>query len=207
MEHDVCLQSELQSPTQKIFKAPQVKMAPSKSWAHLAQALFLCHSVFAVNAAAAKDICPPYGPVFPAPKSPSTDAGVRSAIEALEKQVDDFMAPMKLSAISMAIRSIHEEAPMMVKSFTPPTTNANGTKEVDEHTIFRVGSISKAITMMAILKLPHVSLEDPVTKYLPELRDMSRRKEDANAVPPVSWDDVTLSALAEHMAGIGQDCE
>lgn len=60
--------------------------------------------------------------------------------------------------------------------------------------------------MLAVLKLPGVSLDDRVTKYVPELRDMAVNTPDLDSFPVPAWDDVTLGALASHLGGIGVDC-
>lgn len=47
-------------------------------------------------------------------------------------------------------------------------------------------------------------LNDPVTKYLPELPGGTG---DQEAIEHVQWGDVTVGQLASHMSGISRDCE
>jgi CubicO group peptidase (beta-lactamase class C family) len=50
-------------------------------------------------------------------------------------------------------------------------------------------------------------LNDPVTKYLPELLDGTGDQDDQDAIEYVQWEDVTVGQLASHMSGIARDCE
>jgi hypothetical protein len=42
---------------------------------------------------------------------------------------------------------------------------------------------------------------------VPELRDYARRAEYSSQVDHVSWEDVTLGALASQISGIGSNCK
>jgi CubicO group peptidase (beta-lactamase class C family) len=69
-------------------------------------------------------------------------------------------------------------------------------RKVDENTIFHWASITKTFTGIAILQLRDrglLSLDDPIVKYLPELRMVH------DTFGPV--DDITLRMLMQHSAG------
>ncbi|MGH7566742.1 MAG: serine hydrolase domain-containing protein [Gemmatimonadota bacterium] len=69
-------------------------------------------------------------------------------------------------------------------------------RKVDERTIFHHGSITKTLTAIAILQLRDrglLSLDDPVTRWVPELRSVSD--------PYGSPDAITLRMLLSHSAG------
>lgn len=69
-------------------------------------------------------------------------------------------------------------------------------RRVDEHTIFHWASITKTFTGIAIMQLRDrglLSLDDPVTKYLPELRKVHN--------PYGSMDDITIRMIMSHSAG------
>ena len=73
--------------------------------------------------------------------------------------------------------------------------------------MYRIGSISKLFTVFALLvENGDANFNDPITKFVPELRDswMVKQKGVVNAV---QWKDVTLGALASQMSGIGRDCK
>ncbi|MCL1634936.1 beta-lactamase family protein [Luteimonas sp. SX5] len=68
---------------------------------------------------------------------------------------------------------------------------------VDGNTIFHYGSITKTLTAITLLQLRDrgkLSLDDPVTHYLPEVRRLHN--------PYGSPDDITLRMLLEHSSGL-----
>ena len=69
-------------------------------------------------------------------------------------------------------------------------------RRVDERTIFHWGSITKTLTAVAVMQLrdrKRVSLDERVTQYIPELRQVHD--------PFGSMDDVTIRMLLSHSAG------
>lgn len=69
-------------------------------------------------------------------------------------------------------------------------------QQVDEQTIFHWGSITKTLTAIAVMQLVErgrLSLDAPVTRFVPELR----RVHNAHG----SMDDVTVAMLLSHSAG------
>src|SRR5438128_1972112 len=69
-------------------------------------------------------------------------------------------------------------------------------RRVDERTIFHWGSITKTLTAVAVMQLrdrKRVSLDERVTQYIPELRQVHD--------PFGSVDDVTIRMLLSHSAG------
>lgn len=73
----------------------------------------------------------------------------------------------------------------------------NANQRVDSNTIFHYGSITKTLVAITILQLRDrglLSLDDPATKYIPELR----RVHDPFGSP----DSVTLRMLLTHSAGL-----
>ncbi|KAG7406406.1 Beta-lactamase-like protein [Fusarium oxysporum f. sp. rapae] len=149
--------------------------------------------------------CPPPGPVLPAAKSPSTSPHIKEAI-------DDLFAALKLvsetwypnTAISVAAKSLHEETPFISHHIYPiGGLNTSGVAVIDEETVYRVSSVSKLFPVLAPLRLG-VSLEDPVIKYLPELRSI-RVAEAPDAITTVEWEHITIGMLASHMSGIAAE--
>jgi len=69
-------------------------------------------------------------------------------------------------------------------------------RQINEHTIFHYGSITKTLTAIAIMQLRDrhkLSLDDQVTRYIPELRLVHD--------PYGSMDNVTIRMLLSHSAG------
>src|SRR5204862_7942248 len=70
-------------------------------------------------------------------------------------------------------------------------------RRVDERTIFHWGSITKTLTAVAVMQLrdrKRLSLDDRVTQYISELRQVHD--------PFGSMDDVTIRMLLSHSAGL-----
>ncbi|KAI9745032.1 MAG: hypothetical protein M1818_001310 [Claussenomyces sp. TS43310] len=72
-------------------------------------------------------------------------------------------------------------------------------KTVKGDTAFRIASMSKTFTVYALLLESRISLEDPITKYLPELME-GRRDEWL-----VQWDQITIRSLASQLSGISRE--
>src|SRR5262245_22428296 len=69
-------------------------------------------------------------------------------------------------------------------------------RQVNEHTIFHYGSITKTLTAIAIMQLRDrhkLSLDDQVTRYIPELRVVHD--------PYGSMDNITIRMVLSHSAG------
>ena len=150
-------------------------------------------------------VCPPLGPVLPAPRSANQNTNVKVAASTLKATFDaQFKSRINSSAISVGVKSLHEDDWLFNYHFTPPSLSGLGTKSVDENTIYRVGSISKLIPVLTLLRTAGVSMEDPLTKYIPALRNNGTQ---ASEISSVSWNDITIGALASHLAGIATDCK
>ena len=64
------------------------------------------------------------------------------------------------------------------------SANLEKNQAVDEHTIYHWASNTKPFTGIAIMQLRDrglLKLDDPVTKYLPELRDVAERYGDSQS--------------------------
>jgi len=66
-------------------------------------------------------------------------------------------------------------------------------------TAFRIASISKSFTVYAILLEKGINLEDPITKYLPEL--LAGEKHPWH----VQWDQISIRSLASQLSGISRE--
>ena len=155
-------------------------------------------------AAGTSSACPPLGPVLLAPRSPGQNPTVKQATDALKTKLNnDINAKFKASAVSIAAKSLHEDGLLFNYHFTPPTLSGLGTKSIDENTMYRVGSISKLMPVLALLRHGNVSFEDPITKYIPGLKNGA----GITGVRSTPWKEITVGALASHLSGLGSDCE
>jgi CubicO group peptidase (beta-lactamase class C family) len=147
--------------------------------------------------------CPPHGAVLPAPKSPGKTDYIKSAAEELTAALDKFTAGYNTSGISVQARSIHEDKPFFSYHHTPAVLSDVGVSEIDSDTIYRVGSVSKMITALAVLLIEDLDLNASVLDFLPELADVTYDDD----VEAVDWEHVTVQSLANHLSGLATDSE
>lgn len=157
--------------------------------------------------AALNGYCPPMGPVLPPPTSPHTDPGFDSAAAKLTVNLQKLTSGYNSSAVSVGVMSIHEAAPMFEFHHSPQNFDPRGVSEVNSDTVYRLASMTKLFTVLSLLRIDGINLEDPITKYLPELRDIHKEASAQDTIHVVDWDSITLEALAAHQGGIGADCK
>ncbi|KAF7561625.1 hypothetical protein G7046_g2511 [Stylonectria norvegica] len=141
--------------------------------------------------------CPPLGAVLPAPKSPSRSEAVETAVSKLKEGLDAETSSFKSSALSIAVKSIHEDGYLFNYHFTPPNAGS-GASSVDDHTIYRIASGTKLFTVLASLQSKSINMEDSVLKYLPDLGKSTSDNDNTS----IQWEDVTVASLAGHLSGL-----
>ena len=157
-------------------------------------AFFLIASVFS-------KACPPLGPVLLPPQSPGSSKAVTQATKQLKSTFDSITSDYKTSGLAIIVKSIHEDEQLFSYYFTPPIYSGIGTKSIGKDTIFRVGSVSKIFTALAILQNSSISMDDSILKYIPALQNARATK----AVDAIPWKEVTIGSLMSHLSGIGRD--
>ncbi|RKL20380.1 hypothetical protein BFJ68_g3086 [Fusarium oxysporum] len=144
--------------------------------------------------------CPPLGAVFPAPQSPSQSTLVKKAGSLLKAGLDaQIGAQFNTSALSIGVKSLHEDDPLFTYQWTPPNPG-EGTDKVDEDTVFRIASGSKLFTALAAHISDKIDLEASVLKYLPELNKTAGDDD----IFSLKWEDITVGSLASHLS-VAQD--
>lgn len=155
------------------------------------------------SSASAIKSCPPLGPVLPAPQAPSKHEAVQAATKGITGALDEITGSLlNHSALSIGVKSIHEDKQMFKYHFSPPNVPEIGTDKVDENTIYRVGSISKMMPAIAALQSSAIDMDESVLKYIPELRNAT-----GSGVSATHWEDITVRSLANHLSGLPTDCE
>lgn len=161
--------------------------------------------------AAAPRECPPFGPVLPAPRNPSAHPLVQGTVAALSGALRELTAALEHSAVSVGVRSVHEDVgpALLDLHHTPPDAEAEGgVREVTAQTVYRVGSVTKVFTVLAALQLAEkgvLRMDDPVGRWVKEFKGGEWDEEDA--LDEVEWDEVTVESVATHLSGIGADSE
>ena len=150
--------------------------------------------------------CHPEGPLVPRPGNLKQSATFQRALSNLASTLNaafegEIRAGFDIQNTSLSIGVVSFDQP---DSNVPvweyhhlSSENVNGTKSIDRHSQYLVGSVSKAITD-AILLHSGLSLEDPITKYMPSL---------AAQESLIKWENITLGAVAGQVAGIVPNCK
>lgn len=175
---------------------------------------------FATLVLAQQQPCFPLGPVFPAPQSPTNSSSVQDALSALNDTLSASLGPdgseygvldNQSTTFIVDIYSIHSSESLFTYVFNAPDfSNATiGVSEVDESTVFRIGSMSKLLSVWNFLiAAGDTSWNDRVTKYIPELADyasLHAQDLDKGDVEYYDFDSITVGALASQMSGLNRD--
>jgi CubicO group peptidase (beta-lactamase class C family) len=144
----------------------------------------------------ASSFCPFPGPDLPQPKLLSGSSTLRSALENLTETLDsaaagDINPGFLINQTSFSIIVTDAKKQLWSYHHTAPTTT-NGTRQVGDHSQYRIASITKTITNLLVLRLG-LDLEAKITDYLPELKEGNGG---------IQWDSVTLKDLGSHMSGL-----
>lgn len=159
--------------------------------------------------------CPLIGPEFPPPQRLSEHPIWKQALRNLTgvfKFVDDSnRSGAKTFSYSVQVFSTNPGPPILWERHgTAPDLPVNnvGVSKVDGDTVYRLGSVSKVLTVLAFLaEIGDKYWNIPITRVLPELAKYSNRTsaENFDAVRETAWDDVTIASLAAQISGIGRD--
>jgi len=154
--------------------------------------------------------CPLLGPVFPKPSnlanSPIMQAAFKNFTTFLQEK--DAAVEGQQNSYSVEIFSAIDGNSPFIYHHTGAnlaTFNSTGVKKVDGNSVYRIGSLTKLFTAYTFLVNDgDIHWNTPVTQYVSELREIAAAR-DGDATTKVSWHDITLGALANHMAGIAAD--
>lgn len=148
--------------------------------------------------------CPPDGPLLPRPTALASQAAFKAARTNLSHILDSVVKgkieagfPIENTSFSISITSLDDKHGKPAWQYHHRgANNVKGTKKVDGDTQYLIGSVSKVFTDLLLLK-SDLNLDDPITKYLPELIS-----DDSL----VSWKNISLRALGAHLGGIQGFC-
>lgn len=179
---------------------------------NLSSLLLLC----AVSLTNAIHLCPLLGPIYPPPTDLSHDASFNSALQNITNAIQNGINTGQFSndSLSIQIFDASDAGSLFSLSYTADDVNKTlGVSQVDENTVFRIGSTSKLFTMFIMLiENGLASMQDPIAQYIPELRqavnEMSHNATmSQNGIDFTKWNEVTIGELASHLAGIARDCK
>lgn len=139
--------------------------------------------------------CPPTGEVLPRPKVPK-HFDLSNLASTLDKIAEDSSSlGWNSTTTSFSIQATSLEDDFFSHHHTAPQRNETGTDEVGGDTVFRVASVTKIFTVLAVMLEEGMDLDDKIGKYVEELDGLEE------------WEDVTLRLLASQMAAAPRDGE
>ena len=114
----------------------------------------------------------------------------------MQNYVDDGRVPGFLTVVARRGKIVHFE--------TIGMRDIENNKPIEADTIFRIHSISKPITSVAIMILyeeGHFQLDTPVSKFIPEFENMKVYNEDQTEISDAK-NEITIKHLLMHTAGL-----
>ena len=158
--------------------------------------------------------CPLQDAAWFAPLEPSKSEAVIKAKEAFEAELIRGFKSDEMStygdlgysnSFAVEVYSINEPEALHSHLWTAPIPTESGQKTLEANSIFRIGSVSKLITTyIYLINTGFKGWNDPITDYLPQLKYFAAQSK-TDPVNFVNWDQVTIGALASHLAGITTD--
>jgi len=148
-----------------------------------ARFFFFCLYFFGLAA----PICPPTGPVLPPPAIPSRlELNLTSILDTISK---DASVEWDAKSTSFSITVTSKNSTIFAYHHTAAQKNASGTDIITGDTIYRIASVTKVLTVLAVLLEPRIRLGDPIGQYLP-------------AFTQGQWQNVTVRMLCSQISGV-----
>lgn len=163
--------------------------------------------------------CPLSGPDYPAPKHPSDTAALKQAVTAFQETVEASLQnssgaiPLDVEGTTFSFEawSVHEDSPLQTYHYdaTGLSNPAEGVKNVTSDTTYRIGSLSKLLTVYTWVATDgYKHWNEPITDFIPELEAYDAQYDadtNANYIDHVRWSTITVGALASQLSGIQKD--
>ncbi|HMF43645.1 MAG TPA: serine hydrolase domain-containing protein [Polyangia bacterium] len=128
-------------------------------------------------------------------RDPDRKAKVLAALPKVEARIAAEVAARKIPGLAFGV--VLDGDLVFAKGFG--VADLDDKRPVDADTVFRIGSITKTFTSLAILKLRDagkLSLDEPITRRLPELRALRYPTRDSAPI--------TIRQLLTHTSGLPQ---
>jgi hypothetical protein len=134
-----------------------------------------------VSTRAQQQLCFPLGPVFPAPRRLTDSSNLKSALSALEDALNSAVGPEgsengtldnQSRTFIVDIYTVHSPESLYTFTFNAPDfSNASaGISKVNEETVFRMGSMSKMLSVWnSLIAAGNGPWNNPVTRFVSEL--------------------------------------
>lgn len=148
---------------------------------------------------------PLIGPSFISNFDPSNSSAIQKAKSEIPGLIDTLFSEGTLNRTDLAFSIDVFSAATNSSIYSYSHIGDNSKKALtsgilNDQTISRIGSVTKLFTVYAIIAKAGIEIfSHPVTRYLPELAGNS----SSDPLERISWDDITVGALASQQAGSG----
>lgn len=162
---------------------------------------------------------PLLGPVFEAPTGLQNSTVFRNALQDLQQTLDNTTKtgttpygawPITNNSFSIQVFSATSDELFSYHYSSPALEHSKeGATHVNANSIYRIGSVSKLITVyLFLIEVGPKYWSHSITEFVPELEVAARECSAlSNPIGCVDWTDITLGAIASQMAGIARNCE
>ena len=146
-------------------------------------------------------VCYEPSPAFPPPQLNAGSLALNTTFSLIEASLRRLGAREEFADASFAVEVTSSSETLWSYYHTAQHRNESRPGAPINGTVgFRIASITKVFTVLGILQqhaAGNLSLEDPISKYVPALGEKSR-----GGIP---WHDITLRSLASQLSGIPND--
>jgi CubicO group peptidase (beta-lactamase class C family) len=139
--------------------------------------------------------CPPTGPVLPPPVIQNIDKLTNNITKTLQEVSKVSIPNFNLTTTSFSVQITSPDDIIYQFHHTAPVRNMSGVDKVDGDSVYRVASVTKMMTVYALLLQEGVNLDDPVTNFVPGLLEAGLD----------NYRNVTLRMLASQTSGTARD--
>lgn len=143
---------------------------------------------------------------YPAPIQLASEPAFQAAAQHLGDVLDKRLTQLPYNETTFSIGMFSTSSDDLVYQYHHTSSvvarDQFGTQKVDAESIYRIGSISKLLTVYLFLVCEGDRyFNEPIAKFLPQLEDA-----DWNSLTP-DWNEITIGDLASQMGGLARDCE
>jgi hypothetical protein len=157
--------------------------------------------------------CPILGPDYPAPTNLQDDPSITAAAQNLTLQIKSLLETSSSllnpsTSFSVQWFAAESKESLFQYHYTGPSVagSTDGVHNITEHSIYRVGSVTKLYTVYSFLsEAGDTYFSKPITDFVPELAQAAKNTAQYSSINSTRWNDVTIGALASQQAGIGRD--
>ncbi len=154
--------------------------------------------------------CPLLGQQYPPPVKISKEPAFQALTKSLDAQIDDSLKAFPFNETSFAVSIFSTSDSGLAyeyyhaDAFLSKQNTSYGTTSIHADSIFRLGSVSKLLTMYTwLITDGDRKFYEPLANYIPQLQNV---KSSWNSLTP-DWSDIYIGDLAGQMGGVARDCK